>query len=94
MKAALQAVDRALKAVGAEIGQFCIPLIGIVIMWGIPAAGMFAVIYPAAWIASLIGGHIVMTLILWFLITLFLSAYVWSPHVYPALEKAVKALIP
>ena len=88
-------IDQKLTSLGRELSKLFISLIGIIMLLGIPIAGIAAAIYAGAALASLVGGGAFAVILFFcgsFAILLFLSVYVWTPHVWPALKRATDAL--
>ena len=90
-----QSTNAALARFGEELSGFLISLIKLAIMCGVPLAGIVSSIYTGVIVASLAGGSGIAVWIFFgvpFFMLLFLSVYVWTPHIWPALKRAVDAL--
>ena len=87
---------RKLERIGAELSKgLFLPLIGILLLLGVPISGLILSVFTGAILASLVGGGIIGVMVFLggaFAFALFLSIYVWSPHVGPAIHRAIDAL--
>jgi hypothetical protein len=89
-----ETITRLLERTGKLAGDMYLGFLGIGMMLGFPILCILGLIYLGAWAASFVGG--ILGIILFFGMPLFLlvlfSIYAWTPHVWPALERALREL--
>ncbi len=85
-------IHRVLQRIGAELAVLGIFLAMFLLFLGLPVVGIAAAFYAAFFTMEVIGGGAFTLFGGWFVLTLFLSIYVWDPHIRPAVVGAVELL--
>jgi hypothetical protein len=82
-----------LQVGGRIIALLWLQLVGIIIILGFPISGIAGSLLVGYSVFTIFGGGGFTVLGVAFLVGLFLSIYVWTPHVGPAVRRAADALM-
>jgi hypothetical protein len=85
-------IGQELGKIGLVLAKFWLVLAGLAVLFGFPLSGICASFLVGWCVMKWAGGGAIVLFPVAFLFGLFLSVYVWEPHVKPVVMEAVEAL--
>ena len=89
---ALKVIDNTLQKIAREVASLWFMILGIFILLAFPLCGIAVSLLLGYAIAIAIGGGALVCVLIAFFFGLFLSVYVWGPHVRERILRASDAL--
>jgi len=89
----VEEINKWAAPIGREVGRLWLVLAGVVVLFSFPVSGICASFFVGWWVMKLVEGGAIVLFPAAFLFGLFLSIYVWEPHVKPVVWAAFDALL-